>query len=346
MPAAKKAKGNKIVMRDTAAAVAKVESNSTVPEIQKVLLHLKCSMKELEEYRREKRRLHNGAGLVYSPVIPPDSVPYSSQLLQDDYVCQDPHNEHNDDDDYQTQQQQQQLLQVQQHSQQQQQQVTSAPQYVQCTSCIKRTNTKIKTMKLQLYKNKIREEDMRQSACFWCTCSFVSLPCCVPLRLGDDDDVEGYGHFCMPECAAAYLFCEGALDDSTKMERYHLLNAVYGKAYGYEQNVKPAPDPHYLLDKFLGTLTIDEYRAVNQSQQRFLHVVHKPFTRILPELHEENEEILLRLYGIEKSNAPLSGTYKVCRPGDRRKDQVQSKHDIMMSNFGLQQESGCKREIK
>ena len=45
------------------------------------------------------------------------------------------------------------------------------------------------------------------------------------------------------------------MDSSEKFERYQLLNFIYGKIYNYKINIKPAPNPYYLLDKYL----MDQY---------------------------------------------------------------------------------------
>ena len=57
----------------------------------------------------------------------------------------------------------------------------------------------------------------------------------------------------------------------------------------YKKNIKPAPDPHYLLDKFFGNLTIQEYRKLLKTEHLLL-VVDKPMTRVLPELFEDNDK--------------------------------------------------------
>lgn len=119
-----------------------------------------------------------------------------------------------------------------------------------------------------------------------------------------DGTIHGYGSFCRPECAAAYLMKE-SLDDSTKFERYHMLNQIYSKIYDYHKNIKPAPNPYYLLEKFYGNLTIQEYRKLLKSDH-LLMVIDKPLTRILPELHEDNEEFLTSIYG--NSTTITSGT--------------------------------------
>jgi hypothetical protein len=49
------------------------------------------------------------------------------------------------------------------------------------------------------------------------------------------------------------------IDSSTKFERYHLLNNLYTKIYGYKNNIKPAPNVYYILDKYYGNLSIQEF---------------------------------------------------------------------------------------
>jgi hypothetical protein len=138
-----------------------------------------------------------------------------------------------------------------------------------------------------------------------------------------------YGSFCRPECAAAHLLEEN-IDDSTKFERYHLLNQIYGKIYNYNKNIKPAPNPYYTLDKFYGTLTIQEYRKLLKTEHMLL-VIEKPLTRILPELHEETDETILN---ISSSKTSIS-SFKVKRQSE--KVSGPSKSNIMLSTFGITQ---------
>jgi hypothetical protein len=86
------------------------------------------------------------------------------------------------------------------------------------------------------------------------------------------------------------LFKE-TIDTSTRFERYHLLNHIYCKIYNYTKNIKPAPDPYYTLNKYYGNLTIQEYRLLLKNE-RILIVVDKPLSRILPELHEDNDDFI------------------------------------------------------
>ena len=57
---------------------------------------------------------------------------------------------------------------------------------------------------------------------------------------------KGYGCFCHPECAVAFLMNEN-IDTSVKFERYFLLNSIYGPIYNYNKSIKPAANPHFLL---------------------------------------------------------------------------------------------------
>ena len=92
-------------------------------------------------------------------------------------------------------------------------------------------------------------------------------------------------------CACGYLMNEN-IDTGNKFERYYLLNNIYGKALNYEKNIKPAPEPYYLLDKFYGNFTIEEYRKL-LTEDKLILTLNKPITINLPELAEENNDFLL-----------------------------------------------------
>ena len=150
----------------------------------------------------------------------------------------------------------------------------------------KMINIKLKTLQKQLHTNDISD---KKSACFWCTYDFDNLPVYIP-KFKSNDSYHVYGCFCSPECSVSYLMNEN-LDSSEKFERYHLLNFIYGKIYNYTLNIKPAPNPYYLLDKYYGNLSIQEYRKLLKND-RLLMIIDKPLTRVLPELHEENNDFL------------------------------------------------------
>ena len=189
-------------------------------------------------------------------------------------------------------------------------------------------SAKLKQLKIQLYKNSLNSE--KKSACFWCTYDFDNAPCYIP-KYEMDGIIYGYGSFCRPECAVAYLMKE-TIDDSTKFDRYHLLNQIYSKVYECKKNIKPAPDPHYLLDKFYGNLTIQEYRRLLKTEHLLL-VIDKPLTRILPELHEDTDDAFTKIYGIKATSGNSSGVYKVKRQSEQ--PQGPSKASIIKNTFGI-----------
>lgn len=125
----------------------------------------------------------------------------------------------------------------------------------------------------------------KKSNCFWCTCSFDTPTIFIPKNI-KTNTYDVYGYFCSPECASSYLFNEN-ITDSVKYERFQLLNYVYGKIYNYNESIKLAPCPYYTLDKFLGDLSIQEYRNL-LTYDRLLLFTDKPLTKIYPELHEDN----------------------------------------------------------
>ena len=148
--------------------------------------------------------------------------------------------------------------------------------------------------KIEMLKSNLHSNDIsKNSNCFWCTCSFDTTPVYIPIK-HRTSTIEVYGCFCSPQCATAFLFNE-PLDQSTKWERYSLLNTIYSDN---KKNIKPAPNPHYLLNKFYGNLTIEEYRELIKGENTYT-IIKKPITKIFPELHEENSD-----------NVVTSNTYK------------------------------------
>jgi hypothetical protein len=85
---------------------------------------------------------------------------------------------------------------------------------------------KLKVLEHNLHVNNISD---KKSACFWCTCEFDNPPVYIPKHF-IKDSYHVYGCFCTPECGTAYLMEEN-IDSSAKFERYHLINHVYSKIY-------------------------------------------------------------------------------------------------------------------
>ncbi len=152
---------------------------------------------------------------------------------------------------------------------------------------------KINKLKLVLHKDNARFNSTQQSGCFWCTCDFDTPVIYIPkLYTKSTDSYTVYGCFCSPECATSYLMKE-TIDTSTRFERYQMLNVMYNNiCNNTDKPIKPAPDPHYLLSKFYGNLSIEEYRKLLKSDH-LLYIVNKPLTHSLPELYEDNNEFLV-----------------------------------------------------
>ena len=190
---------------------------------------------------------------------------------------------------------------------------------------------KIKKLKINLRHNNIL---YKRASCFWCTYPFDNPVIFIP-KNRKKDTIEVYGCFCSPECACSYLKNE-QLDDSTRWERYTMLNNLYCKIYNYEKNIKPAPSPFYTLDKYYGNLSIEEYRKLLKNE-RLLMVVDKPLTKILPELCEENNEFP-NIFGnlLEKNNDNNNNNnnnnkkYRL-----RSKNTTMSKKSILNNNFNF-----------
>ena len=140
----------------------------------------------------------------------------------------------------------------------------------------------------------------RRSCCFWDTCEFDTPPIYLPKSISNNGGYVVYACFCSPECALAYLMNE-RIDTSVKFERCQMLNAMHGKV---TVSIKPAPNPQYILSKFYGNLSIQEYRKLFKSEQ-IVYVVSKPLTHILPEIYEENNDFMLNNKIIPTNNYKL-----------------------------------------
>lgn len=288
-------------------------NENTIPE--NVILHLKCNISDIK---------NNTSELTYDPEIPPEIQTYNI-LENDNYT------------DYERQENKEmyQAYIEDKHNNEFICSECNKTKYVDSSILnddvdVKELHSKIKKQKQILYNNDVQG---KMSACFWCTYDFDNPACYIP-KAEDEDRLRGYGSFCRPECAVAYLFEEN-IDDSVKFERYQLLNKLYSKVYDYKNNIKPAPDPHYLLEKFYGNLNIQEYRKL-LSSDNLLFVIDKPMTRILPELFEDTDNFIVGIYdnnSSKNSKKSTSSVYKVKRQSERVPGP--SKTSIIRDKFGV-----------
>ena len=305
----RKPKGGKLVTSDTA-------NNGPIYSAKNVILHLKCSTKDMGI---EDSELSLIDPLTYNPNVPPHIKSYDPTDHNQYFNLKHQDNQTHIDNN-----------------------TTAYPANIHATSDVCSTcntqlkynnnednsdtdniiETKLRELKISFYRNNVHD---KRSACFWCTYEFDNQPCYIP-KYQLDGEIFGYWSFCRPPCAVAHLISEN-IDDSIKFEQYQLLNHIYGKIYNYKKNIRPAPDPHMLLEKFYGNMNIKEYRRLLNSD-RVLLVVDKPMTRILPELHEENDDT-------KKDNGNgynQSGIYKVKKNSEKRKGP--SNTEIIMDTFG------------
>jgi hypothetical protein len=320
----------------------KIQDNSNVVnQTPNIILHLKCSIQDLNEHKKVINQIVTDP-LSYNPIVPPNIMTYNmdssvsfSEYIQNDALTLSEGNEQKIDNDREPNHK----LAYTDFDK-----LKQIPQQF-CCSCssqfdvdkpeeddplinMKDINYKLKKLKISLYKNANPD---KKSACFWCTYEYDNHPCYIP-KYEMNGEMFGYGSFCRPECAVAYLMKE-SIDDSTKFERYHLLNQIYSKVYNFKKNIKPAPSPYFLLEKYYGNLSIQEYRKLLKTEHMLL-IIDKPMTRILPELHEDNEDFIMNIYGGKASQTTnQSGVYKVKKQCDKQKGP--SKSSIIKESFGF-----------
>jgi hypothetical protein len=254
-----------------------------------IILHLKCSLKDINESQ--------STSLKYNPNIETIQS-FNFENNKTDFLLNNDNNFKENNDEYQ-------------HDEESNDDEDN-------DNKIKVVWKKLNSLKLKLHKNDISD---KRSACFWCTYDFDNPPIFIP-KNEFKNSYQVYGCFCSPQCGVAHLMNE-KIDSSIKFERYQLLNHVYGKIYNYNKNIKPAPDPYYLLDKYYGTLSINEYRDLFNNEQ-LLIVVEKPLSNVFPELYEDNSDFILN-----KKTIPSNSSFKL-----KRKTNNNKKTSIL-DNFGI-----------
>ena len=333
----RKPKGGKLTIR-------KQDDNIQISALSNVILHLKCTANDLNEYNNKINKIVSDP-YSYNPEIPPDIIAYNNDIKTTffTYMNNDgttmTRNVEKDIDPLTCCSRCKNKLDINENDSHDVIDDNTLNKDEEKGVSNKNINTKLKKLKISLYKNQDLD---KKSACFWCTYEYDNPTCYIP-KYELEDKIYGYGSFCRPECAVAYLMKEN-IDDSTKFERYHLLNQIYGKVYDYKKSIKPAPNPFYLLEKYYGNLSIQEYRKLLKTEHMLL-VLEKPLTRILPELHDDNDDLLMTTSyqlnttgGVNTSTQPSSSTnntgiYKVKTQQDKL--NIPSKSSIIRDRFCL-----------
>ena len=305
----RKPKGGKIITNTNI-------NNSNTTTIANIILHLKCSLNDLNDQELISQQDYNpNIETVESFDIVNDTNSFTNvyELNNDEITNMEPKN-NNKTTNYTTKEPET-IFCLSNN-------VVHEKQYLyskEPTNNNYRVTLSEKINKLQhdLKLNNINSN----SACFWCTEHFDTPVIHIPKnKCNNTNKFNVYGCFCSPECACAYLIDE-KINDSEKFERYHLLNYLYGNIYNYTKNIRPAPNPYYTLSKFMGNLTIDEYRNLFM-YEKLLLVIDKPLTRTLPQLFEDNDS-----YKIVKKNSKIN-SFKI------NNQNTQNKNEILHNNFG------------
>lgn len=286
----RKPKGGKIIQHT-------ITNDDQIDEKQNVILHLKCSMTDLDDVKNEE----NEALDAYNTHIYSDLMYNYQKFDEAKFTSTSNQSNTNDDvfdgdDDDNT-------------------------DFGNKDNNMKEIWKKLKQLEYNLHIDNIS----KKSACFWDTCDFDTPPVYIPKYfIGGTYHV--YGCFCCPECAVAYLNNQ-QIDRSTKTERYQLLHDIYSKIYDHKKTIKEASDPRYLLDKFFGNLSIKEYRNLLRSGTLYL-VIDKPLTKVYPEIHENTEDYILN----NKIIPSNTSTYQIRGKNGRKKP---NKTSILSENFGI-----------
>ena len=290
----RKPKGGKIIQQI-------VSIGPTKEDKPNVILHLKCSMKDLQlnnnnsnENLIESYNFGSKNDLSFDIIGSENISSVNNYMDQSSNISHTLHNNYDNENDNEDD--------------------------IICKDTNKEIWKKLKQLEHNLHINNVNN---KRSACFWDTCEFDNPPIYIPKHF-INNTYHVYGCFCSPECGVAYLMNEN-IDSSTKFERYHLFNHIYAKMYDYKKNIKPAPNPYYMLEKYYGNLSTQEYRSLLRNERLFL-IVDKPLTRILPELHEDNDDFILNNKIIPSNN------YQVKTKLQRRK---QTKNSILNEKFGI-----------
>lgn len=314
----------------------------TIPPTVKpinVILQLKCSIREIDDYIQKSNWKYQN--LTYNPSIPTDIQAYEDNILKQsfgDYNHESTSTPCLSELDNKEQICSSCFVHIGRNSQKNnpdsQRKSPNPESLKEENSSLKEDELqKIKQLKISFYRNEMQE---KKADCFWCSYPYDNDPCYI-LQYGYNNEIYGHGSFCSPECGVAFLFAKQSnWDDSAKTESYQLMNYYYGKPNGFQQSIKPALSPYYFLEKFYGNLTIQEYRKLTKSNHMML-IVDKPVTRILPEIHEDNDQLFTgNQYGNiggNVSNGSSGGKYKVKKQSE--KPPGQTRNNILREQFGL-----------
>lgn len=112
--------------------------------------------------------------------------------------------------------------------------------------------------------------------CWWCCHPFQWSPFMIPIRKVGPV-FHAIGCFCMPECAASYIFWSGTRNGDPCRQYSWLHEMVCKQAYGESCKIRHAP-PREALKMFGGPYTIDEFRRRSNNYDVQIKITRPPVT--------------------------------------------------------------------
>ena len=165
-------------------------NNSLINEKNNIILHLKCSMSDINNKNYDENIQHfqfnetKIGDLNYEVINKKQNITYSNNYNIDDNI--ELNNDKNTSDN------------------------------------TKSIHEKIEALSYNLHTNNVCD---KKSACFWCTYDFDNTPIYIP-KYELNNSYNVYGCFCSPECACAFLMNDKDIDNASRFERYQLLKLI------------------------------------------------------------------------------------------------------------------------
>lgn len=150
-------------------------------------------------------------------------------------------------------------------------------------------DTKMKMMNLKLINIKDNLPvvvDKTDISCWWCTYNFDTIPCFIPDRY-INDKYYVFGCFCNYSCALAYNINMG---DYRITLRSSLIKKLYSHIFSSSEPIPMAP-PRELLQKYGGSLTIDEFRDKSNLCTKNFKMLLPPLIPLLPMVEESQRDL-------------------------------------------------------
>ena len=123
-----------------------------------------------------------------------------------------------------------------------------------------------------------QQEPTKKSLCLWCRHDVNDFMCGMPIQYDPlTNHYTLYGNFCSFECASSYNFSKNTRSDCV-WDINNMINMM-AKSYGFETPITPAPS-YELLDIFMGTMDIKEFRCVHKKTDKFYVVNIPPYSHV------------------------------------------------------------------